>query len=375
MVRHRRFNRVISPSVILGLLMSMHVILMCLFLMGLLPSFRLQNKPVSLWGIAHFLLFYLLAFGMITVFEKVSSLRILRIKSIRWGNLGKHFLPTVLALTLLGIGLSGLLGVLFRIGWLPFSDYFVVGIKGGLLAEIPWGQGLTIRHVALQIVPIISLLFVRQRVIKYICFVSSIAALCLYSAIYMSRIMILAPIVAVFVLLVRKGLQQRYLWSLISVLIIITFVWQGLRDFEKMGIYYTDNILLWGIIRLTDYYVSTALFSVYVASTLPNDNFSDISSYFGAPEYVNLGSLGQLWKQFGISYFFVLTLVLFLVGHYWQKYVKGESDGLLVYPFMVYSLLEFPRIFEFTTVTGYVRLLLLILIGWLLRNVPARWII
>ena len=345
-------------------------------MIGLIPSLRLQRKPVPIVGLAHLLLFDLLAVGMMLVCEKL-KLPTINV-SVRWGHFGRSLLPITSVGVLMTIGMYGLLNVVRHMPELTVGQYLLFGIQGKLRAEIPWGQSFTAAHVALQVAAILGMVVVQGRKLRLFIVMTSLGALAVYSVIYMSRIMLIPPLIALLVLYMQKKSgsisTKKRNTIFIIMLIIVAYIYlaQGLRDYDIMGKLYTKSLLAWGVSRLLDYYISTALYSAYIGSMVEHAEMSDPRFYFGAPEYTNIGSLGQLWRSFGITYLFVLLGFCFLVGKYWRRFYKGYTDGLIVFPFMVYSLLELPRMFEFTTVTGLVRLALLVVCGWLFRNVPAR---
>lgn len=356
----------LRPSILLALTLGFQLILTFLFLGGLLHTFRLQAKPISGTGLAHLVLFDLIAIGMTWMFEKIKT-------PILWTHI--WFLSGMKMLilwALLSIGIYGLINVLISLPPLPVSSYFALGIQGSLRPLLPWGRGFTILHVALQVTVVWGILFLRKRRSKYLILLTSMTALAIYSSIYMSRIMFVAPLVALFIIVLRQWFYMRPIpvhfivviaIGLFSVLVLL----QGFRTYEVLGISYTDNLVIWGISSLVEYFISTALYSVYVASWL-GDPPMHPSDYFSTPELVNLGSLGQLMVQFGALYPLVLVVFLWIASRYWRMFDKGYPEGYLVYPFIAYTLLEMPRIFEFTTVTGIVRLGLLMALGWVCHN-------
>jgi len=375
--QHRWSSRLIfRPSFILIIVLSFQLFLSLMYMIGLIPSLRLQRKPVPIVGLAHLLLFDLLAVGMMLVCEKL-KLPTINV-SVRWGHFGRSLLPITSVGVLMTIGMYGLLNVVRHMPELTVGQYLLFGIQGKLRAEIPWGQSFTAAHVALQVAAILGMVVVQGRKLRLFIVMTSLGALAVYSVIYMSRIMLIPPLIALLVLYMQKKSgsisTKKRNTIFIIMLIIVAYIYlaQGLRDYDIMGKLYTKSLLAWGVSRLLDYYISTALYSAYIGSMVEHAEMSDPRFYFGAPEYTNIGSLGQLWRSFGITYLFVLLGFCFLVGKYWRRFYKGYTDGLIVFPFMVYSLLELPRMFEFTTVTGLVRLALLVVCGWLFRNVPAR---
>lgn len=148
--------------------------------------------------------------------------------------------------------------------------------------------------------------------------------------------------------------------------IIIFFIFvvlqQGIRDYNAVGQQYTGSVIFLDLSRVAEYIIFTAAFFAYIGGWLESSRISP-SIYFGALEYANVSSLGQLWNLFGVIYPFVLLLFWWLVTRYWQKFDKGHPDGLIVYLFLVYNLFEFLRIFEFTTITGLGKLVLLFACG------------
>ena len=366
----------IRPSFLLLVLLGFQSILISGFYIGLIPSFRLSPSSLSEKGFTHFLLFNFLTVGVMAICETIKWPYLIPKILPRRGAFVNNFLPLATTMALLGIGIYGLLNVIIRLEVGRITELFISGIQGQLRPKIPWGQGLTIRHVALQVAVIIAMVIVRSHLWRVLVVSISLVGLTIYSVAYMSRIMILAPLVALTVIYINfqsanKQLPRKVLFigSLILVLLILL---QGYRDFAAMGVYYTNNIIIWGVTRLTDYFLSTALYSIYLASFHYIGASLDIHFALGTPEYVNLGSLGQLLVNFGMFYPIVVIVFCILVSIYWKKFRAHRTDGLIVYPFMIYSLLEFPRIFEFATVTGLVRLGTILICGWLFSQVTPR---
>lgn len=369
---------ILRPSFVLTAVLGLRVFLLLMFIIGLVPSFRLQTKFIPVDGLVHMLMFDFLAIGMMTVFERLKLPTVNM--SPRWGRFGKSFLPVTSAAVLLAFGIYGLLKVLAHMPQLTIRQYLLLGIQGALTTEIPWGKGLTIPHVALQVAAILGMVIIRGRVPRLLIILASLGALAVYSVVYMSRVMLIAPLVALLVLVVRNWFWETSvkrtvvaIFMCIILVLPLNILQQGFRDYEHTGKEYTESVVVWGMSRLLDYYVSTALYSAYIGAVIVEHTEPlEPRFYYGTPEYTNVGSLGQLWKSFGITYLFVLSGFWFVVGQYWRRFYQGYTDGLIVYPVMVYSLLEFPRIFEFTTITGLVRLALLVSCGWLFRNIPVR---
>jgi len=365
----------LKPSTILAIGTGLQLLFYMLFEAAILQTFRLQRQTIPIIGQLHLLAFYFIAVGMLMVFEKI---RIPNMNvSPRWKQFGRKMLPGMIIIVLLIMGTYGLWNVLEEVPLHPsLARNMLLGIQGYFRPMIPWGRGFTILHVALQVAIILSMIFIRRPLLKLLIITVLIGMLVIYSTIYMSRIMLLAPLVAIFVLVVRKKYYLRRISFRLFLLVIILFfilvvLQQGIRDYNVVGQQYTDSVIFWGLSRVTEYFISTAAFSAYIGGLLESSYISP-GICFGTPEYVNVGSLGQLWNSFGVIYPFVLLFFWWLVTRYWQKFDKGYLDGFIVYPFLVYSLFEFSRIFEFTTVTGLIRLILLIACGWLLRNIPIK---
>jgi len=294
--------------------------------------------------------------------------------SPHWGYFGHSVLPVITAGVLMAIGIYGFLNVLICLPQESIGQYLLLGIKGRWRSYIPWGQGFTILHVAPQIAVILSMVLIRKRIWKIVIMMISLGVVTAYSFIYMARIMLMAPLIAILILGIRKKfyparIPRRIVIMFVVLLIFLNVLQQGFRDYEVMGQEYTKSVIKWGFSRMAEYYIATCVFSAYICSFAGTIEPLPPRFYFGTPEYTNMGSLGQLWNSFGIAYPLVLLGIWYLVSKYWQRFDKGYTDGLIVFPFLFYSLLEVPRIFEFTTVTGGVRLGLLVFCGWLFRNV------
>ena len=382
MQRKTRFSRLIrlsiSPSFILMIVVSIRLGFFLMFHAGLIPSFRLQNKDLPIVGVVHLIAFDFIAIGLMIICEKI----IFPIPDIfiRCGHFCRSFLAVFITSILTVLGIHSLTMVLLKLSPRSLSYLLSTGIRGGFRPEIPWGRGYTVAHVALQVALVVSLVVMQGQIRKALIALITLVALAMYSIVYMSRIMFIAPLIALVVLFIRRKLwitfdKRKSVFILLALILIVAIVTllQGLRDYESIGVIYTKSFLIWGLLRFTDYFISTAIFSSHIAAALGNMKESELGSLLGAPEYVNLGSLGQLLNTFGIGYLFVILCFWLVIGKYWRRFYKGYADGLIVYPYIVYSLIEFPRIFEFTTVTGLVRLALLIFCGWLFRDVTVKW--
>ena len=338
MRRKERLSRLIrvsvSPSFILMVVVSIRLILFLMFMVGLVPSFRLKNTDIPIFGIVHLIVFDFIAVNMMIICEKI-VFPMPRF-SVRCGSFCQSFLLIIIVI-LTVIGIYSLARVLLELSPHSLSYLLITGIRGGFRAEIPWGRGYTIAHVALQVALVVNLVVMQGRIRKVLIALINLAALAVYSIVYMSRIMFVAPLIALLVLFIRSKLwttsSRRKIFFLTLALIFIltlSILLQGLRDYESIGTFYTRSFLMWSFLRFTDYFVSTAIFSSYIGATLSNIDESELGSLLGDPEYVNLGSLGQLLNTAGIGYLFILLCFWLITGNYWRRFYKGYTDGLIV---------------------------------------------
>ena len=148
---------------------------------------------------------------------------------------------------------------------------------------------------------------------------------------------------------------------LLSVLMLFLIWGGGTRGSSNIAKHWTDSSLQWSVYLFTDYFVSTTLFSVLALSKSP-ENVSDLWSIrakLGPSEihgYTNSGRYFSIYSKFGLLGFAFVLVRSLLIMFVWKSFVKGFSIGLVLYPMVVYFLIEGLRIEALLVPDFYVRL-------------------
>lgn len=342
-----------------------------LFQLGIVKSFLITKSEFPPFGFVHLLTYMGLELSLMSFFSLVAlpNLRI-RIKILR----SKEILLFI-AVFATGIGIYGLyFGALKNFPLGPLNPRFwILAMSNNFRGNIVWGAGYTMMsNMSIVALAISALKSSDSKVYSALIWLN-FAVLCLSAFAYSARLKIVLAVLLVFVPYIRLhkfGAKPRMPLILLLLTVLIVFlIWGGgIRGSSNIAKHWTDSSFQWSVYIFTDYFVSTTLFSVVGLSESP-ENASDLWSIrakLGPSEihgYTNSGRYTSIYSRFGLfgfAFVFVRSLFIMFV---WKSFVKGFPIGLILYPMVVYFLIEGLRIEALLVPDFYVPLGVLLLIA------------
>ena len=206
-----------------------------------------------------------------------------------------------------------------------------------------------------------------------------------FNAERLSLLETIIPVTVLYAGLKHVKVKIGFLFGMLLLFVLFFVFTEATRSYiEKIYLQqYTDlndNVFLFGLNRLVAYLALPVNYSFYLFDTLSPDvrglgnvlqwvftgfNVEDTNigylqiwnSAFANPEFNNLGGMAYLYLDlggFGIILAFIYGL---LNGHFYREFRAGKVPGLMLYPLLVVSNLEFYQLIYLGTSRGFVPLL------------------
>ncbi|KFZ27403.1 MAG: hypothetical protein KQ78_00315 [Candidatus Izimaplasma bacterium HR2] len=361
------------PAIILSLIYFFQLTIFFSSFFGIYQSYVISSMDYNLGSFIVFNLFYIFLFMFLIINKDIRILEPLKLRFVRIKCTSMIYILTLLGIFFLYMSTSRILNQYSLI------DIIKLGNSGRLRQFVNFDSGYTVQYVLLIISSVLSIIMFFENKSKSaltkkyiylklkffgIVIINSIAIF-LFSTILMSRIIILQyMIVIIITVLSYMEIKSRYLITSFLLATAFLIITNGFRDFSYQGYLYTDSPIDWGIHRIVDYYLSTLNYSFYILTEPINLDFRSFFPLFNrlfmietsnitanvnvaSIEYTNIGSIGYLYKKMG--YFSVLYLFVFslIINYSRRLFAEGKLLGLLIYPLMIYAILELPRIMFF----------------------------
>lgn len=348
--------RILLKPVFLYLFITLFSLLLYLFFqLGIINSFLIQKKWFNILGFIH--LIALLGFGFFGLYLS-SQLKFKYTISAKNNKvIDENFIFYFLIFLNL-IALWGLYkGILSNINVRFFSIKFWLELMANQYRNyIIWGKGYTILtnlfFVSLSFSLLLYNKFKKQKYILLIYF--NIITIFLSTFAYSSRLKLILMIIIIFINNVRNNFYTKKInffkiFLIVLLVVIFLVIGGGLRGIANAGIYskWTDNTISWSVSIFTDYFVSTTLFSIRSLSNENSVTLSEVRNDLGPYEirgYTNSGRYMHIYKVFGFYAGIFIFITHFFYGLIWKLFDKGGDIGILLYPYIVYFILEGFRI-------------------------------
>jgi hypothetical protein len=286
------------------------------------------------------------------------------------------------------------------LGVYNIKDIIILGNQGKLRHLVNFNSGYTAQYVLLIISSALganeyfdlkkeSTRLIKQRIKKIeivgIIFINT-TLIVLYSSVLMSRIIIIQYTIVMLVIYAKNNnikVKKMILYGVLALAFLI--VTNGYRDYNAQGYLYTDSPINWGIHRIMDYYLSTLNYSFdiieHYSLTIELKAFLPIiNRIFGTElqtivrninvasgEYTNIGGIGYLFSKLNYLIFGYAFIYAIIINLFRNLYKSNSLVGLLVYPLVIYSMLEIPRIIFIPSLVFNFYLGLVIIVNFYLR--------
>lgn len=389
MISYRKF---LKPHYVLTTVFIMQVVIYFFYVIGAMPSYRINFISTSIIGYAGMITFYFIpAFISRTgsTLERRDNLQITCTKPRRIF----YVIYFYMAISLFGF---------LRLSSNLLGSYSMIDLIRMILTNrhydyLVWGSGNTIlSNFCIASLILLAVIFKWKERLHRITLFVNLLLLFIYASFLASRIIVLQGIVFFAVIFFRrtaygKGTRISNVFIVAIVIAAFLVITSGFRDFEQVGKYYTNSKLSWGFSRITDYIISSTNTSLEYPSFMSNTpssfpsgtlslinvllpkneiglNNDQLRMTVGAIEYTNGGAFAQIYSDYK-EYFG--SFMIILGGVYlwtWREFNKGNLFGLFVYPIIFYSLLESSRIFYIGTTMAEVLIILLVLTYYLCRS-------
>lgn len=374
-----KMSQLMSPAFVLSFELVFVLIVWMLFASGMIDSFRVSRYGlngagsfvvISVWSLCCLALCVLGCVGKKRDAQCITPSRTPR----------RTILIVKLAMMLSLVAVGAMLVLLLH--KYDLRNMIELSLSGGIkrdpvLESFPF---FAFSVPPLVVAPLIVLVKEHMRHPYFYCILGCFISL-VFALIYASRIVLIEYLLFIAVAIVRKKYFEVS-FKASSILCVALAVLSALvitsaaRDYEAMGRYYTDSPVVWGIARNIDYPLSAFQYSSYFAeygegtwsieSTIPtlgrfkdgteihgdNKEWKDKANYrdIGASEYTNKGGLGDVF-QYGNSIIdcVVLSLYVFACVLVWRSFFMGKLLGFILYPVVLYSVIEFWRYAAFLT--------------------------
>lgn len=370
-----RYKDIINPFFIYITVTTLYIGLFMLYEIGVLDSFILSNGNVRPLGFFHLSLYILTQGLFLGIFSKIKLTSNL--------NKIKISLPIqliyLLCLVFIFSSIYGLyFGILKQVNVSILSlNFWVLTMSNNFRANIIWGQGYTMLS-NLAIIPLsISTYYLKRKKNFRILQIISFFIVFLSSFLYSSRLKIILAILIVVIPTIRKNQFNKKInlkLLIVIALIILSFlIWGGgVRASNNLMNNYTSSRFLWSFYTFTDYFISTTLFSTHALSDSHENirGLHEIRNIISSDPiihgYTNAGKFYNIYKLFNFGGFIYIFCQSFITVFSWKLYVLGNKLGILLYPLILYALLEGLRIDPFLTIDFILPVLLLYIISFFL---------
>ena len=385
----------------LSLVLLVHLGVCLLFMCGAIPSFTLKVENVSIPGLALYAGF--LACFTVIVFALTRDVGP-RQNELAETLAGIDYRRANLVIDLLlAVTVAGCAAIFFiTIGGYSISDYLMACISNDVrtnedLEEGPFHLFIVFPMVCAPLLAISAERIPRPR-LKILLVVLLAAYL---GAVFGSRLVLFEVVFALLVAAVRARWYEveftlktlLAIVALVAVLALIFVFVSGNRDYEDGGGYlYTNSVWVWGISRALDYPLSTAIYASHalelanpyssiqvvfptIARFFSNSNEGELFEFvnafrsaYGQAYYTNMSGIGQLIESCGVFSPLVASVCYCLSAYLFKRFDSGELVGLLVYPYILYTLFETWRTFYFFSETTQVVVVCLLLCSWFITR-------
>jgi len=251
------------------------------------------------------------------------------------------------------------------------SSFWLLTISNKFRSNIVWGEGFTILNTLSIVALSVSTYLYEKKLFYKILTIINLIILILGAFAYSARLKIVIAICILVVSFIRrKKYTQSIKWVpiILGAIVLVAFlVWGGgIRGVDIIGKHFTSSSFLWSIYSFTDYFVSTVLFQTYGLAQKPGEiNFWAIQDALGPYEihgYTNIGRYAYIYQHIGYFTYVYIICTSILVALAWKSFNNGKKAGQLLYPFLVYVLLEGLRIEPLLVRDFYIPFIILVII-------------
>ena len=373
-----------KPYIVLLMISVLSGSVYILYCTGLLRSYRVTFISHDFFGYLSVVLFYYILISFCFLFSNTrhsisKTLRCLRPQKvliiIYLFLLVSLFGFTRLTVKILGnYGISHLIYMLLRNRQL---DYLITGSGNTTLSV--FSQASLI---------LLALIFDHHKRVHRVTLLFNLILLFAYSSFLSSRVLFIEGTVFFTIILIRRFYYQRETKSIRFFLIVFIALFMliltsGYRDFDQMGIQYTDSRIDWGVSRLLDYFISTGNTSLEIVDymdgrsmrfpigtfqlltdILPSDNKTNLLGFrmsINPHEYTNMGAIVAIYSDYKYLSCIFVAVYGMICGLMWRSFDSGHLFGMMMYPMFFYSCLEIWRLYYFGTTLAEVLLILVCL--------------
>jgi len=370
------YKKMMNPLFLFGISYGLYLAIFFLFEVGAIKSFLIVNRSFPKIGLAHLLLYIILEFMLMFVFVQIKS------PKLRAGFKVPFPSHTLLFIVIL-LSLASIYGLYFgALRNFPISifhlNFWKLTMSNVFRRSLVWGKGYTMMTNLSLVGLTISSLLIKRHVLYRILMWVNFATLFVSAFAYSARLKIVIAIIIVFAPHIRfekfDSKLNRPLVLFITLVIIIFLIWGGgVRGANTIAKHWTESPLLWSLYGFTDYFVSTTLFSIYGLSESP-ENIKDIwtiRAQLGPQEihgYTNSGRYFSIYSTFGFLGFFFVFFKTWFVAKAWKSFSVGRPFGIMVYPLVIYFILEGLRIEPLLIPDFYIPLAILVALALLFGN-------
>ena len=381
----------LKPRNIFSIIFFSQVIVLFLYYVGVIKSYKVETISKNTVGYLFFIVVYLMLIVLtsITTSNAKGNIRVTNSKKIY---------KFIYFFTVIGI--IGALGITKNIRSSLKWNYLKTILFTNHTKEYMVYGGGYIPLITMSLISIILLIIIWKNNKKNVMLFSiNFLVLTICGILLNSRIMILQPFIYSAIIIIRMQAYNFKLpmikTSIIILLALFLFIISsGIRDYNEDGKFYTKSKILWGISRVLDYPLTTANYSLEILG-LDNDeiNMSNvfevikrfreddksivredstdiqyIKNTYGSSEYTNLGAVGQVFLNCGLISIFIFFMYSILIIISYNSYNSGRLFGLLIYPIVFYSILEFWRLFSIGTEQISIILVVLIIVYFFIKD-------
>lgn len=364
-----------------------------LYAIGVIKSYRISFVTTNILGIVCLITYYLYQVIVFRVAEKGGltienrHLQCINIKRIR-----------IISCICMAIAFGGFLRLTVNlINRYNITTLLHMILRNRQIGALVYGGGNTILcNFAIVSLMLLTLIINKQDKISCILWIINFIFLIVYASFLSSRILILQGTLFIIVILARRfSYGQKVSCRLILlVLFVVCFfvITSGFRDYDQAGYKYTNSKINWGVSRNFDYFISTFNTSVEIdtfttgkTSSFPTNSIEIISKFLNkeveygetnvlwrqevsAIEYTNIGAFAQIYSDWRFLFLIPVFIVSILCLKAWRLYDQGSLWGYMLWPIMLYNILETWRINYLGTAMAEVLLIICCIICFICRK-------